>query len=443
MVIRIGITTSQENNVASAVQTITVLPQAPTLTAGSYFADSKSVTIAKADGEDAEATISYKIGNGEWIDYTEALNITETSTVYAKVVQGGLESAEISATYTKFVKSDLVSVSAAKTWTIPTSLTLELTDDGTTFPAKYDEYYTYADIATINGHDLGTFDGTTLAFSGQFPYRGNNGSQNGNLQFITSVPGKVTVEFSNTGGSNKERWIKVNDTTGSVEADGTTKRTEDFTVSAGTVTITHVDKDGNLSKGLRIYSITFTPATENVTVSSAEYATFAPVNKVAVPDGVKAYIVSETSASSVTLEEVEVIPAGTPVIVYKEGADNTEVTFTATAAVASDVSDNQLQVSDTPVTADGTQYVLAQVNDVVGFHKVTAETTIAAGKAYLVSPAGANFLRFDFEDDVITNIRSIENGQLTNDNVYNLAGQRVAVPTKGLYIVNGKKVVLK
>ena len=44
-----------------------------------------------------------------------------------------------------------------------------------------------------------------------------------------------------------------------------------------------------------------------------------------------------------------------------------------------------------------------------------------------------------------TGIKSIENGQLTIDNseVYNLAGQRVAQPTKGLYIVNGKKVVIK
>ena len=33
---------------------------------------------------------------------------------------------------------------------------------------------------------------------------------------------------------------------------------------------------------------------------------------------------------------------------------------------------------------------------------------------------------------------------MTNDKVvYNLAGQRVAQPTKGLYIVNGKKVIIK
>ena len=43
-----------------------------------------------------------------------------------------------------------------------------------------------------------------------------------------------------------------------------------------------------------------------------------------------------------------------------------------------------------------------------------------------------------------TGIGSIDNGQLTIDNVvYNLNGQRVAQPTKGLYIVNGRKVIIK
>jgi hypothetical protein len=37
----------------------------------------------------------------------------------------------------------------------------------------------------------------------------------------------------------------------------------------------------------------------------------------------------------------------------------------------------------------------------------------------------------------------IESGELRIENVYNLNGQRVAQPNKGLYIVNGKKVVIK
>lgn len=52
---------------------------------------------------------------------------------------------------------------------------------------------------------------------------------------------------------------------------------------------------------------------------------------------------------------------------------------------------------------------------------------------------------FDFNLDVVTGINSIDNGKWTIDNseVYNLAGQRVVKPTKGLYIQNGKKIVIK
>jgi hypothetical protein len=42
-----------------------------------------------------------------------------------------------------------------------------------------------------------------------------------------------------------------------------------------------------------------------------------------------------------------------------------------------------------------------------------------------------------------TGISQIENGELRIENVYNLNGQRVAQPNKGLYIVNGKKIVVK
>ncbi len=56
----------------------------------------------------------------------------------------------------------------------------------------------------------------------------------------------------------------------------------------------------------------------------------------------------------------------------------------------------------------------------------------------------APVLSIDGEDGEATGIRSIENGQLTIDNdYYDLSGRRVVKPTKGVYIMNGKKVILK
>ena len=67
---------------------------------------------------------------------------------------------------------------------------------------------------------------------------------------------------------------------------------------------------------------------------------------------------------------------------------------------------------------------------------------VPAGKGYLKVAAGApDFLGFDGETTGIADVR----GKMEDvrGEYYNLAGQRVAQPTNGLYIVNGKKVILK
>ena len=48
-----------------------------------------------------------------------------------------------------------------------------------------------------------------------------------------------------------------------------------------------------------------------------------------------------------------------------------------------------------------------------------------------------------FGGDTTTGVTAIETSDRSNNVVYNLAGQRVVAPTKGLYIVNGKKVFIK
>ena len=56
----------------------------------------------------------------------------------------------------------------------------------------------------------------------------------------------------------------------------------------------------------------------------------------------------------------------------------------------------------------------------------------------------ASSFSINFGDGETTGILSIDNGQLTIDNeIYNLNGQRVAQPAKGVYVVNGKKVIIK
>jgi len=82
----------------------------------------------------------------------------------------------------------------------------------------------------------------------------------------------------------------------------------------------------------------------------------------------------------------------------------------------------------------------------LGFYKINATSgnTLKAGSAYLkvdASSPARQFFPLTSESET-TGINSVaEQGESAN--FYNLAGQRVAQPAKGLYIVNGKKVIIK
>ena len=75
------------------------------------------------------------------------------------------------------------------------------------------------------------------------------------FEFTAPVAGTVTVFFSNTGGNNDGRKVKVTDTSGTTEgtvgADNTTKTSDTFDVAAGTVDIYPS------TKALRVYEIRF------------------------------------------------------------------------------------------------------------------------------------------------------------------------------------------
>ena len=185
------------------------------------------------------------------------------------------------------------------------------------------------------------------------------------------------------------------------------------------------------------------------------YTTFGnyTTSNYAVPSGVKAYAATYTSgASTVTLKEVTAINAGQGVLL--EGSAAT-YDLTVADADATNYEGNLLQATATDVAlqSDGsyTYYVYGRGTKGEGFYKVSSSKTltIAAGKAYLKVPVSASapsFLDFDFEDNNTTGINKVQDSGLKvqgSDTYYNLAGQRVAQPTKGLYIVNGKKVIIK
>ncbi len=143
------------------------------------------------------------------------------------------------------------------------------------------------------------------------------------------------------------------------------------------------------------------------------------------------------NGSFLELAPVTQVPANNAVLIEGAGKYTFNVIASATA-----LADNDLKVSDGNVAGDGTIYVLAKKNGVVGFYKLATGQKVPAGKAYLkiTESAAPDFLGFD---GGISSISELNVKGQVNGEVFNLAGQRVAQPAKGLYIVNGKKVIFK
>ena len=183
---------------------------------------------------------------------------------------------------------------------------------------------------------------------------------------------------------------------------------------------------------------------EKVTVGGAGYTTYVAKHDISFPDDVTAYIAKKINAETVTLEEIDEAPLGTPVIIKANAGTYALPAITTTP---DDITGNLLQASDGTVKGNGsTIYALAKKGDpaVVGFYLVNNGVTVPEGKAYLEIEGDSDVKGFTFvfedDEDAINEVNG--SGVKANGSIYDLQGRRVLNPGKGLYIVNGKKILL-
>lgn len=187
------------------------------------------------------------------------------------------------------------------------------------------------------------------------------------------------------------------------------------------------------------------------TVSGRNYGSFVSTKKLdfSAVDGISAYIATGFNGAkdAIVLQEVDIVPAGTPIIVKTDTKGDTK-NVPVTTDDASDVSGNALVAGDGTTAWNGTDgytyfYLASDL-----FHKATSGT-LQSGKAYLKVADGdvpsAREFTFTFSnDEEVTGIENLTPALSEGEEaVYDLQGRRVAQPTKGLYIVNGKKVIVK
>ena len=186
------------------------------------------------------------------------------------------------------------------------------------------------------------------------------------------------------------------------------------------------------------------------------YGTFSLSKAFIVPEGLT---VSEICVidNELLLENYatgDVVPANTGVMVSAATAGDKTITLT-TGGTSKLGSDNLLKPSgDAGITAANmteanTKFYRLTMHDgsKIGFWwgaEDGAAFNLAANKAYLAVPTGTSAPSFFWFGGDVTAIKGIEAAKaVENGAVFNLNGQRVAQPTKGLYIVNGRKVVIK
>lgn len=223
-----------------------------------------------------------------------------------------------------------------------------------------------------------------------------------------------------------------------------TKTSEEFTLNESTPI--SLVKGGNDKQGIDFIYIQRTgDATETVSVTDAGFATYATTNNVVVPsdENVKVMTVKVNAAgTAIELNEVAantVIPANTGILV-KAPAGNCD--FVVTNDKGTDLTINNLVAATSDVTSDGTKFfALTKIGEKVGFALVEKDVVIPAGKAYLEVSKGtaAKFFSLDGE---ATGINSVKTAK-ADGAYYTLEGVKTTKPVKGLYIHNGKKIVVK
>lgn len=191
---------------------------------------------------------------------------------------------------------------------------------------------------------------------------------------------------------------------------------------------------------------------EDITIGDLGIGTFCGSNPLDLSgtEDVKAYVVSsyESATGQVTLTRTYYIPPFTGVVVK-----GSKGTHTIPAGVGQPVFPNMMKGVTTntalnKVNGDYTNYVLANKGGNLGFYAVSDGSTLGAGKAYLPLPTAdlptaAREFTLIFDDGETTEIMKVASQEKASQGYYDLQGRRVANPTSGLYIVNGKKVIIK
>lgn len=172
-------------------------------------------------------------------------------------------------------------------------------------------------------------------------------------------------------------------------------------------------------------------------------ATFSAPFATIIPAGVKAYYVSaKGTEATMTAIEAQAIPANQGVILTSESGDAATM-VPAAGETAATITGNQLGHSAgaaKSLTA-GEGYILGNGTEGTAFYPCKAGS-LPSNKAYLLGNGESSAIVMNF-GNAVTGINTIAAPASAKAPIFDLSGRRVVKATKGLYIQNGKKVIVK
>ena len=440
---------------------------APTITpASKTFSESFEAIISCTD---AAAKIYYTL-DGKTPDatsklYTTGVTISEaTTTLKAVAIKNGKASKVAEAVYTYV--APVAPVAPTYTYTI-------WSEDWSTFLETEEEQPKSGTNSTYKYGDKTTeTTDTKLYFGKSDNYAGGEVPElliKQNQSFfinVTSLKGcSGTLHFSFI--TNKKSFT-IESTTTDVKVGAPTiegdKYTYAITVPKGTEGLNIEIK--NTGKNMRVDNLSLSAklkdlGTGSFTITSARYGTYYTEDAFVMPEGVTGYTITDKNGESLSLNAAypanEVVPAKTALLLKadEELAANKDFTYTIVnseeVAPEGNLLHGSVEATKTQVEGATAYYKLAKGEEGIGFYWANENGGAfinGANKAYLAVTTGSlsQMRGFSFES-MTTNINNVVANTNNSKNavIYDLNGRRVNSlnAAKGVYIVNGKKVIVK
>lgn len=409
---------------------------------------SKAATLTIADHKtslNVDATDTYTIT----YDGDGTVSVTSSDT---EVATAAYNSDTKTVTITAVAKGETtitISATAGQTYGIPSPVSYDL---DVKYEGELTETFNASDNdidgkGTSGGGEAIVADRTNVSLNASSAYKKTS---NAYLQIyskssitITAKEGYIIsgVKLTANSTSNIKTWNDQDDNVLAINGETATW--------SGISTSTVITNSATAQAQLTSIEVSYLPLTESgsVEIGTDGKATYCATANCIIGDGTVAKYITGTEENGSTLTEVDapIIAEGEGVLLSGEAGSYKVYTHAKLAPTKN--ANNKLVGCSSATTVPAGAYVMQKQDNCVAFYIVSesASITCPAGKAYLQAMSTEAKSLFFYGDEA-TGIGAVEaNSEETKGDIYTLSGVKVnkANLTKGIYIVNGKKYIVR